>query len=62
MKESNKVCIIGAGASGLCTARQIIKINNELESDATKLTPVIFEKNDAVGGTWIYTDENSRKK
>ena len=61
MKESNKVCIIGAGASGLCTARQIIKINNELESDAAKLIPVIFEKNDAVGGTWIYTDENSEQ-
>ena len=57
MATSKKVCIIGAGASGLCAARHIIKINDE--ASATKLIPVIFEKNNAVGGTWIYTDETS---
>ena len=59
MVLSNKVCIIGAGASGLCAARQIIKINDDLPTKNIKLVPVVFEKNEAVGGTWIYTDENS---
>jgi thioredoxin reductase len=43
-----RVCIIGAGASGLCAARHVIKAG---------LAPVVFEASSVVGGLWVYTDK-----
>ena len=56
MSSEHRMCIIGAGASGLCAARHIIKIN-EFTSATSKLTPVIYEYTDCVGGTWVYNED-----
>lgn len=48
MSSTKKVAVIGAGAAGLATARQLTRVG---------LSPVVFEAEDALGGTWIYTDE-----
>ena len=45
----NRVCVIGAGAAGLCAARHLLH--------HTSFQPVVFEQTDVVGGTWVYTDE-----
>jgi len=47
-KEMSKVCIIGAGAAGLCAARHLAHQNN--------LIPVVYEQNNEIGGTWVYND------
>ena len=58
MEKSKRICVIGAGASGLCSVRNIIKINEIISSTTLNdLIPVLYEKNDHVGGTWIYTDD-----
>ncbi|CAP38631.2 Protein CBG21932 [Caenorhabditis briggsae] len=44
----SKICIIGAGAAGLVTARHAIKDGHQVE---------IFEQTDKVGGTWVYSEE-----
>ena len=41
----NKVCIIGAGPSGITAARNCL---------AAGLDCVVFEKNDKVGGNWVF--------
>lgn len=46
-----KICIIGAGASGICTARHCISKSNEI---------IIYEKMEQIGGTWIL--ENAFKQ
>ncbi|CAO4361395.1 unnamed protein product [Caenorhabditis nigoni] len=43
-----KICIIGAGAAGLVTAKHAIKDGHQIE---------IFEQTDKVGGTWVYSEE-----
>ncbi|XP_049783147.1 uncharacterized protein LOC126184693 [Schistocerca cancellata] len=43
------VCIVGAGAAGLCAAR--------LLSAAHGFNIVVFEQSTTVGGTWRYTDD-----
>lgn len=43
-----KVAIIGAGVSGLASARNAVQNNVDC---------VVFEATDTVGGTWAYTDE-----
>ncbi|XP_054159671.1 uncharacterized protein LOC128957881 [Oppia nitens] len=43
-----RICIIGAGAAGLCAARHLSQ-NKEFEFE-------IFEKTDKIGGIWNYTD------
>ncbi|GCB73110.1 hypothetical protein scyTo_0002354 [Scyliorhinus torazame] len=45
-----KVAVIGAGAGGLCAARQL------LSRPQTFAPPVVYELSDCVGGTWVYTD------
>lgn len=40
--------MIGAGAAGLVTARQL---------EVAGLEPIVFEAEDQPGGTWVYTDE-----
>lgn len=44
-----KVCIIGAGAAGLCAARHVLSHGQQLEFD-------IYEQTNLIGGTWNYTD------
>ncbi|OXU20856.1 hypothetical protein TSAR_007278 [Trichomalopsis sarcophagae] len=45
-----RVCVIGAGASGLCAAKFL-----SLDPDFFQFT--VFERNNAIGGTWVYTDD-----
>ncbi|XP_053674884.1 senecionine N-oxygenase-like [Anopheles nili] len=42
-----RYCIIGAGMAGMAAARRVFEIGEEV---------VIFERNNQIGGTWIYTD------
>lgn len=46
-----RVCVIGAGAAGLCAARHLAKNSN------AGFEFTVFEKTDQVGGTWVYTDK-----
>ena len=39
--------VIGAGAAGLVTARELVREGHR---------PVIFEQGSRVGGVWVYTD------
>lgn len=48
-----KVCIIGAGAAGLCAAHHCLIKNWKV---------IIFEKTDQIGGTWVYVENSSEKK
>lgn len=45
MLRSVKVAVIGAGVSGLATARELQREGHQV---------VVFEKNNRVGGTWVY--------
>ena len=49
---TSKVCVIGAGAAGLCAARHLLA--------TPSVTPVVFEQSAVLGGTWVYTDEVGR--
>ena len=44
-----KVGIIGAGASGLCALKHCL--------NASDIHPIIWEKSDKIGGTWVYSDK-----
>lgn len=46
-----RVCIIGAGASGLCAARQLSTLDSPPEI-------VVYEQSKEVGGVWVYRDES----
>lgn len=48
-----KVCVIGAGATGLCAIKQGISFGCEV---------IAFEQTDHIGGTWVYTDEVGKDK
>ena len=50
---TSKVCVIGAGAAGLCAARHLL-------AATPSVTPVVFEQSGVLGGTWVYTDEVGR--
>lgn len=47
------IAIIGAGPWGLCAAK------NGLQ-EGSKVT--VYERNEALGGTWRYTDETGKDK
>jgi len=47
-----KVCVIGAGAAGLCAARHLLTRPDLFRA-------AVFEAGDALGGTWIYTPNAS---
>lgn len=49
-----KICIVGAGAAGLCAIRHSVSFN-------TLADVIAFEQNDKVGGTWIYSDVDNVK-
>ena len=42
---SKKICIIGAGPSGIAAAKNCLEAGLEF---------VVFEKNDKVGGNWVF--------
>lgn len=46
--RKRKVCVIGAGAAGLCAARHLT-LNSNFEVN-------IYEQTGRVGGTWIYNE------
>jgi dimethylaniline monooxygenase (N-oxide forming) len=45
---ATKVAIIGAGASGLASARRALEYGVEI---------VVFEASDHIGGIWVYSEE-----
>ena len=49
MVESIRVCIIGAGISGLSTAKTFI---NENKRNGIHYEVAVYEKEDIVGGFW----------
>jgi len=55
-----KICVIGAGAAGLCAARHLLRRQELLVGGgggAPAASVTVFEAGEAVGGTWIYSDE-----
>lgn len=48
MFKIKKICVIGTGPSGLCAIKHSIDSNFEV---------IAFDKQDSLGGAWIYTDE-----
>ena len=50
LQKKMRVCIIGAGAAGLCALRNFAVHLNEFEIEA-------FEKMEEIGGTWIYNEK-----
>ncbi|XP_051194798.1 flavin-containing monooxygenase FMO GS-OX-like 4 isoform X2 [Lolium perenne] len=48
--RSLRVAVIGAGAAGLVAARELRREGH---------TPVVFERTDDVGGTWVYDDADA---
>ncbi|ESQ46596.1 hypothetical protein EUTSA_v10000726mg [Eutrema salsugineum] len=46
--KSHHVAVIGAGAAGLVAARELRREGHSV---------VVFERQNQVGGTWIYTDD-----
>ncbi|CAB0036573.1 unnamed protein product [Trichogramma brassicae] len=49
LPPKKKVCVIGAGATGLASAKHVAEYPDEFDL-------VVFEKNSYVGGLWNYTD------
>ncbi|CAL8462038.1 g1569 [Coccomyxa elongata] len=47
-KQSLRVGVIGAGAAGLVTARELLREGHR---------PTVFEQGTRVGGVWVYTDK-----
>ncbi|KAJ8664225.1 hypothetical protein QAD02_005887 [Eretmocerus hayati] len=48
--KKKRVCVVGAGAAGLCAARHLAANPNEFEF-------IVFERLLEVGGTWIYNEK-----
>uniref|UniRef100_A0ACD5YI07 Uncharacterized protein n=1 Tax=Avena sativa TaxID=4498 RepID=A0ACD5YI07_AVESA len=48
--RSLRVAVIGAGAAGLVAARELRREGH---------APVVFERTDGVGGTWVYEDADA---
>ncbi|XP_047311670.1 flavin-containing monooxygenase FMO GS-OX-like 9 [Impatiens glandulifera] len=49
IRVSKRVCIIGAGPSGLVAARELRKETHDV---------VVIEQNNEVGGQWLYNDDD----
>lgn len=45
----SRVCVIGAGAAGLCAARHLIVDSSVSQVD-------VLEQAGQLGGTWVYTE------
>ena len=57
---SKSVCIIGAGAAGLCALRHFttkIHLENENKKVLVFNPVVCFEQTDQIGGTWVYNEQ-----
>lgn len=52
-KKAKSIAVIGAGASGLTTARHAIAQGHYV---------TVFEQNDQLGGVWVYTDDVGKMK
>lgn len=52
-KSQLNIAVIGAGASGLTTARHAIAQGHYV---------TVFEQNDQLGGVWVYTDDVGKTK
>ena len=67
MTPQLRICIIGAGAAGICAAKHLSKLTPALKSleniqSVPKFLPMVFEKGSKVGGTWIYNDNNETEE
>ena len=49
-KEKLKVCVVGAGAAGLCAIRHLTARHENFDLE-------VFEKTDCIGGTWVYVHQ-----
>ncbi|XP_052889351.1 senecionine N-oxygenase-like [Anopheles moucheti] len=47
-EQQKRYCVIGAGSSGVCAAKTILDTGSNV---------TIYERNNQIGGTWVYTDE-----
>ncbi|HEX5515844.1 MAG TPA: NAD(P)-binding protein, partial [Gammaproteobacteria bacterium] len=47
-KSAKRVCVIGAGPSGIAAAKNCLQF---------ALDVVVFEKNDKVGGNWVFNSK-----
>ena len=63
MSAQVRICVIGAGAAGICAARHLSKLypHNDA-STIVKFLPVIFEKSDKIGGTWVYNSSKENER
>lgn len=50
--ESARVCIIGAGPSGITSAKHLLQMGHT--------NFVVYEKKDQVGGIWVYSPDASQ--
>ncbi|XP_041458803.1 flavin-containing monooxygenase FMO GS-OX-like 2 [Lytechinus variegatus] len=55
MMNKLRVAVIGGGGAGLCAARY-------MGARPDRFEPVVFEKADCVGGTWVYTEETGKDR
>ncbi len=49
-----RVAIVGAGPAGLCALRRL------LVDHPSSFDPVVFERNDSIGGVWLYTEDTDK--
>ncbi|CRK97654.1 CLUMA_CG011039, isoform A [Clunio marinus] len=52
-KKQMKLCVIGAGAAGLCAAKRGVEFGCDV---------IVLEQSEQVGGTWVYTDNVGKDK
>ncbi|XP_078484088.1 uncharacterized protein LOC100175875 [Ciona intestinalis] len=52
MSSTRRIAVIGAGAAGLCAARNILS--------KPHFTPVVYEGTNHVGGTWFFTEQTGK--
>ena len=50
LMNKKKICIVGAGPSGLGSASVALKYKDEFDI-------AVFERNSDVGGQWLYSDD-----
>lgn len=48
-EEKIKVCVIGAGAAGLCAVRHL--------AANVKFETIVYEQTNKIGGTWVYKEQ-----
>lgn len=48
-EKKTKVCVIGAGAAGLCAVRHL--------AEDAKFETTVYEQTNEIGGTWVYKEQ-----